>query len=150
MKRATKDSHFPKYSQSDWTVAKIIFTSSILASCSAFPCSLYLFVRKISRKKGDEMKFVARSDNNDRQTFTFFFFSPIRRVDWWHLHAHAPPEVAIKCNQIGNRISNQRFRPRILLYTRGMISLLPPPPLPPSQSRANIFVCISRSSRFSK
>lgn len=63
----------------------------------------------------------------------FFFFFSIRRVDWWHLHAHAPPEVAIKCNQIGNRISNQRFCPRILLYARHDF---PSPKL----CRANIFV----------
>lgn len=65
-------------------------------------------------------------------SFIFFFFS-IRRVDWWHLHAHAPPEVAIKCNQIGNRISNQRFCPKILLYARHDF---PSPKL----CRANIYV----------
>lgn len=78
MKRATKDSHFPKYSQSDWTVAKIIFTSSILASCSAFPCSLFIYsFEKFLEKRGRNE--IRREERQQRQTdvpFLLFFPDP--------------------------------------------------------------------------
>lgn len=75
MKRATKDSHFPKYSQSDWTVAKIIFTSSILASCSAFPCSLFIYsFEKFLEKKGTKWNSSrGATTTTDRRSLSSFF-----------------------------------------------------------------------------